>query len=379
MQEVVLFQLSVGAVAWACWGGGCGQLFMNSKERVLCAVARGEPDRIPLDVHPNPFVAERLRREWGISDYAAMLRRLGSDVVDLRSTVNPIYRGPVPLWQTLPDGTRENFWGWRTRIVPTAFGPEEIYSEFKLAGADAIEELAAHRWPSVDWFDFSDFASRLRPWSEFAVMATGASIWQHPSFLRSLERLAMDLLDEPELARFLLDQFTDFYVEYFDRMLTAGAGQIDLLRIADDVGTQRGLLFGVPVFREFFAPRLRRLVDLAHSHGVKVMFHSCGAIFPLIEDIIACGVDVLDPLQAAAEGMQPERLKTTFGGRICLHGGIDTQHLLPHASPEEVHREVRRVADILGRGGGGIIAPCHVVQLDVPTANLETLRAAVCG
>jgi hypothetical protein len=193
---------------------------MTSKERVLCAVAHGEPDRTPIDIHPNPFVAERLQREWGISDYREMLRRLGSDIVDLRSTVNPHYRGPVPLLQTHPDGTRENFWGWRTKIMETACGPEEIH-----------------------WF-------------------------------------------------------------------------------------------------------------------------------------IACGADILDPLQACAQGMDPQTLKDRFGTRICLHGGIDTQHLLPNGTPEQVAAETRRVTEILTRGGGAIIAPCHVVQMDVSTANLEAMRDA---
>src|SRR5690606_2748051 len=137
------------------------------------------------------------------------------------------------------------------------------------------------------------------------VMATGASVWQHPSFLRSLEALSMDLLAEQEMAKFLLDKFTDFYVDYFDRMLDAAKGRIDILRIADDIGTQQGLMFSPQVFREMFAPRINRIIDMAHSHGVKVMFHSCGAIIPLIDDIIACGADILDPLQARAKGMDP--------------------------------------------------------------------------
>ena len=102
-------------------------------------------------------------------------------------------------------------------------------------------------------------------------MATGASVWQHPSFLRSLEALSMDLIAEPETAVFLLDKFTGFYVEYFDRMLTAAHGRIDLLRIADDIGTQQGLMLSPLIFREMFAPRIKRIIDMAHSHGVKVI------------------------------------------------------------------------------------------------------------
>jgi len=350
---------------------------MNSKERVMCAVGLGEPDRMPLDMHPNPFVAERLMKEWGLSEYCDLLLRMGSDMVDLRSVVNPTYCGPVPYLKEYPDGLRENFWGWRTRIEETACGPEEIYAEFVLAEAETVEELEKHRWPSVDWFDFSDFSERLEPWRDFAVMASGPSIWQHPTFLRSLEQMLMDLLSEPELAEYMMDRFTDFYVAFFDRMFSAAPGKIDLMRIADDVGTQQGLLFSPEVFDRFFVPRITRLVKMAHSHGVKVMFHSCGAILSLIDSIAACGVDVLDPLQVTAKGMEPEVIKKRFGTKMCLHGGVDTQHLLPHGTPEEVWRRTRELMEIFGKGGGYIAAPSHVLQMDVPPANIEALRNAV--
>jgi uroporphyrinogen decarboxylase len=174
----------------------------------------------------------------------------------------------------------------------------------------------------------------------------------------------------PEMAHWLMDRFTDFYLGFFDRMLTAAKGQIDILRVADDLGTQRSLFFSADMFRTFIKPRLKKLVDMAHSHGVKFMFHSCGAIRPLIEDLIEIGVDILDPLQAAAHGMEPRALKDACDNRICLHGGICTQYLLPKGTPEEVREEVRRRLDILGAGGGYILAPCHVLQTDVPTENI---------
>jgi uroporphyrinogen decarboxylase len=242
--------------------------------------------------------------------------------------------------------------------------------DFPLSGATSVGELEKHRWPSPDWFDFSDFAERLEPWKDFAVMATGASVWQHPSFLRGLDNLMVDLLMEPEMAHFIMDKFTDFYLGYFDRMLSAAKGRIDILRQADDLGTQRSLFFSAELFRTFIKPRIARLVDLAHSHKVKFMYHSCGAIVPLIDDLIEIGVDILDPLQALADGMDPQALKANFGKRICLHGGIDTQYLLPRGTPEEVRTEVRTRLEILGKGGGFILAPCHVLQLDVPTENI---------
>lgn len=343
---------------------------MNSKERVLCAASCSVPDRIPMDYHGNRWVLERLKLELGTEDHRDLLRRLGSDIVDIRGLVDPVYRGPVPYSRDLPGGIRESFWGWRQKTVEAACGPEESYVDFPLSGAASLEELSRHAWPDPDWFDFDDVPRRLEPWKDFAVMASGVSVWQHPSFLRGLDNLLCDLVAEPEIAGFLMDRFTEFYLGYFDRLLSAAAGRIDILRQADDLGTQHSLLFSPELFRSFIKPRIARFVDLAHSYGAKFMFHSCGAIRPFIEDLIEIGVDILDPLQAAAAGMEPEGLKVEFGSRICLHGGVDTQHLLPQGSAEEVRGEVRRRIEILGPRGGFILAPCHVLQLDVPTANI---------
>ena len=348
---------------------------MNGKERVMAAVRLEIPDRIPIDLHGNPWVLERLRGELGTPHHRDLLRALHCDVVDLRGTVDPVYRGPVPFSRTLPGGVRESYWGWRQRTVEAACGPEETYVDFPLQTA-TLDELERHPWPSPDWFDFSGFAERLEPWRDFAVLASGVSVWQHPSFLRGLDQLLIDMALEPDIANYLFDRFTEFYLGYFDRMLRAARGRIDILRQADDLGTQSSLLFGPEMFRSFVKPRIARFVDLAHSHGAAFMFHSCGAIRPFIDDLIDIGVDVLDPLQAAAEGMEPQALKDDFGDRIGLHGGIDTQYLLPQGRPEEVAAEVRRRIEIFGAGGGYVLAPCHVLQLDVPTANVLALRDA---
>jgi len=349
---------------------------MISKERVLTAANLAVPDRVPMDFHANPWVYERLHRDLGTSSHRDILLRLRSDIVDLRGVVDPVYRGPVPLSREVGDGVRQNHWGWRQKTVQTATGPEDCFVEFVLAGASSIEDLEQHTWPSPDWFDFSDFAERLKPWQDFAVMASGASVFQHPTFLRGFENLHADMAMQPEMAHWILDRFTNFYLEFFDRMLTAADGRVDILRTADDLGMQHGLLFSPEMFRTFIKPRIKKLVDMTHNHGVKFLFHSCGAICPLIEDLIEIGVDILDPLQAAAEGMSPQVLKNEYGSRICLHGGICTQHLLPKATPEEVRAEVQRRIDILGAGGGYILAPCHVLQTDVPTENILAMSDA---
>jgi len=342
----------------------------------MTAVARKQPDRIPMDFGANAFVLERLKRELGTPSHRELLERLRADILDLRGVIDPIYRGPIPKERLLANGVRENYWGWRMKIFEVATGSEDEFVEFVLAKAETVDELRAHRWPQVDWFDFSGFAARLDEWSDFALMATGPSIWQHPSFLRGLENMLADLLVNPEMIEFLLDQFTDFYVAFYDRMFTAAPGRVDIMRIADDIGTQRGPLISLELFDKFLAPRLKKLIDMAHSHGVKVMFHSCGSIVPFIDRLIAIGVDVLDPIQVRAAGMDPQMLKDRFGSRLCLHGSIDTQYLLPRGTPQEVAAAVKMLCGILGKGGGFILAPSHVFQTDVSTANILALYKA---
>ena len=346
---------------------------MNAKERVLTSIAHQQPDSVPLDFSANAATLQRLHRDLGTQRHMDLLERLHVDIVDLRGVVDPLYRGPVALEQYLPNGVKQNYWGWRTQIQQTPTGPEEMFCDFMLAGCRSVDEMERHTWPQPDWFDFNDFSERLDAWQGYGVMASGASIWQHPTFLRGLEQLLVDLLDDAPVANYLLDKFTDFYVAYFDRMFTAAPGRIDVLRIADDIGMQHGLLISPALFEQYFAPRLTRLVEMAHSHSVKVMFHSCGAIVPFIDRIIGLGVDVLDPIQVAADGMDPQIIKQRFGQRICLHGSIDTQFLLPRGTPDDVRRTVHSMIDVLGAGGGFILSPTHVLQADVPTENILAL------
>ena len=345
---------------------------MGSKERVLAAVELQIPDRIPLDFSANPATLQRLMTDLGAKSYADLLTRLNVDIVDLRGVVDPEYCGPVPKMTSRPGGVVENYWGMRTRTMETATGPEECYCDFVLAECTSVDELAEHQWPQADWFDFTDFSARLETWADRAIMASGASLWQHATFLRGIDNMLMDLIGDPDMAAFLMDRFTDFYVEYFDRMLNCADGKIDILRIADDLAMQDRLMISPEQFDEFFAPRLKKLIDMAHSYGAKVMFHSCGAVVPLIEKLIDLGIDILDPIQITAKGMKPSYLKRTFGDRLCLHGAIDTQHLLPTGSPEDVKDAVRQMIDEIGPAGF-ILSPSHVLQTDVPTANVQAL------
>jgi len=343
---------------------------MTSKERVLAAVALTRPDRVPMDFNANPATMKRLMEDLGVSSLRELLLQLHVDIIDIRGVVDPAYCGPISKDRNPPGSGIEHYWGMRRKIMQTATGPEHCYVDFPLADADSIEKIEAHSWPNVDWFDFDGLPHALEPWKDFTVMASGASVLQHPMLLCGMDKILMDMALAPELACAVFDKFTDFYVAYYDKMLTAAKGSIDLFRIGDDIGTQRGPLISPAMFGQFIAPRLKSLVDLAHSHNTKVMFHSCGGITAFIDTLIEIGIDILDPIQVSAANMDPARIKREYGSRICLHGSIDTQYVLPLGSPQQVAENVKRMIDTLGADGGLILAPCHVLQTDVPTDNV---------
>ena len=302
---------------------------MNSKERVLCTIELEKADRVPMDFAANEGTLNKIYRHLKVNSYKEVLKTFHVDILDIRGVIDPIYQGPVSKEREIGNGVKKDFWGMKTKVMQTATGPEEMYVDFIFQDVNHIEKMEQHYWPQMNWFDFSNIAEKLKPWQDFAIMASGASVFQHPTFLRRFDNLLMDMLTNQELASYLMDKFTDFYVSYFDRLITAAKSQIDILRIADDIGMQDGPLISNMLFEEFFVPRLKRLIDMAHSHGIKVMFHSCGSIVNFIGRLIEIGVDVLDPIQVRAKGMNPRYLKENYGGQICFHGSIDTQYAYP--------------------------------------------------
>ncbi len=149
---------------------------------------------------------------------------------------------------------------------------------------------------------------------------------------------------------------------------------LDVYYFGSDFGTQASMFLSPSSFRAIFAPSLARIAAQAKGYGLKVMFHTCGAVAPIIDDLIACGIDVLDPVQASAAGMSPATL-ARFKGRIAFHGGISTQTLLPYASPEEVYETTRETIAALGPLGY-IVAPDQELIGDVPAANIDAMARA---
>jgi uroporphyrinogen decarboxylase len=335
---------------------------MTSRERVLAALRHEQPDRTPRDFWAEPPAMQRLFAQVGHHDKGKLLDALGVDVRHLEA--------PAPPEREVDEGVFQNFWGERYIYNATPWGPMREDAKGALAGVEHFADLEAFPWPSPDCLDRSQLQAQCERYEHDALLYGFADIWQRPALVRGWEDMFLDMAERPEWVHFLARKFTDFYREDYTRVAEITRGRIDLYLVISDLGTQRGPLISTAMFREFVAPYLREMTDLIHHLGGRALYHSCGTIRPFIPDLIACGVDVLDPIQPTCPEMQPEGLKREFGDRLSFHGGIDMQHLLPKATPAEVEAEVRRYCEVLGQGGGYILGPAHLFQPDVPPENI---------
>lgn len=340
---------------------------MTSRERVLTAAERRLADRTPADYKAEPAVNEYMMEFLKVATYEELLQRLEIDIRRLE----PSYIGQP--YQTFEDGVFEDYWGIRSKRLAAGRGVYDMHVHTPLWDAQTVEDLEKHAWPTPDIFDYSVMREQCARYRDYAVMYEGADLFTRPGILRNMENLLVDMIERPEMAHFLFRKFTDFYSEDIARALEAASGGFDIYCEWSDYGTQRALLMSVPMFREFVAPYLKRLIDLCHSAGVKFMAHSCGAIRPLIPDLVALGVDILDPIQVAAEGMEPAGLKRDFGDKLAFHGGICTQRTLPFGTTHDVRQAVLDRVETLGAGGGYIIASSHDISADTPEENIVAM------
>jgi uroporphyrinogen decarboxylase len=298
----------------------------------------------------------------GHADKDRLLDQLGIDVRHLDVA--------APPERAIGGGVYQNYWGERYLYKQTEWGKMREDVRGALADAQSLAELERFDWPTPDVFDYSGLAEQCRRFDEHALFYGFADVWQRPALVRGWEGMFVDMAERPDWAHFLCRRFTDFYKEDYTRAAEATLGRIDLYLLISDLGSQSGPLISLAMFRQFVAPYLKEIIDCIHDLGGKVVYHSCGAIRAFIPDLIALGIDVLDPIQPVGPEMTPERLKADFGGKVVFHGGIDMQRVLPHGSPDEVRAEVRRYCETLGRDGGYILGPAHLFQPDVPPENV---------
>ncbi len=390
---------------------------MTSRERVLTAVAHKEPDRVPLDlggsrvtsINPIPYCG--LRKALGIEsnpprviDVWQMLvwveqpvvERLGIDVLPVPRLIEDFgmrIDGFIP-W-ILDDGTPVR--------MPVNFAP--IREQDGSLGIYLDGELVARKTTSSPFFDrmvefksydplppvesfpmplFTEedlswrrrYATTLRAETDKAIMGEfGPILGRWGSYQEWMMTIAAD----PDYVRAFYERKVENLLANARLYADAVGDSIDIVWFGEDFGTQQGLMIAPEVFDTVVAPYYRRLYDWIHAHtGWKVFYHCCGGIYPIIPTLINIGVDILNPVQVEAAGMEAGRLKSEFGDRLTFWGGgIDTQGTLPLGTAARIRSQVRDRIRTFGPGGGFVFTPSHNIQQDVPSENLIAMFDAL--
>ncbi len=228
-------------------------------------------------------------------------------------------------------------------------------------------------WPSPDWWDYSGVAAELRGLEAYPVQAGGSEPFLIYKDLRGAEQAFVDLVENPEIVHYCLDKLFALAYENTRRMFETIPGRVTFTYVAEDMGGQTDLMMSLAHIRAFLLPRMKRIIDLSHQGGAYVFHHNDGAIRRVIPEMVAAGIDLLNPIQWRCAGMEREALKRDFGAQVVFHGGMDNQRTLPFGTVDDVRREVLDNLRLLGAGGGYILAPCHNIQALTPPENIVAM------
>jgi uroporphyrinogen decarboxylase len=391
---------------------------LTSRERVLRAINHREPDRVPVDLGglPQSGIAastyHKLKQRLGlhtptrVTDLIDMLaeveqpvrERLGVDVVRvLRPETNPGIGYRMENWKpwTLFDGTPVEVPGDFNPVLEPGGGYAMMRDGTPIARMikddsyfNRVGRSAGAAHVDVEKFQPAPIGNRdlefmqaqaewLHGNTEYALVC---SCGPQPSLFTGLgggdfAGWCMTLSTEPDYAHALLEKAVDAWIGNLKLVAAALGDKVQILHLTDDFGTHESLLLSARMFRSLIMPHYKRGLDWIHQNTqMKVLLHSNGAVFPLIPSLIEMGVDILHPVQITAKGMDPARLKETYGSQIVFWGGaVDCQRTLPLGTPEEVAREVETNVKILGAGGGYVCGAVHNIQPGVPAENVFAL------
>lgn len=352
---------------------------LSSKERALMAFAHQEPDRVPINYLSNPGIDRRLKAHYGLDagDSEGLNQKLG---VDFRRIDAP-YIGPK-LHADVPE-RQVDMWGIHRRWIEHESGGYWDYCDFPLKEA-GLQLIESWPMPSPDDFDYGAVAQQCQQYKDYCCMAGNpgvGDIINSTGMIRTMEQVLVDLMLDDEVCLRYIDRKNAVQLEIMERTLTAGAGAIDLLWLGEDLGTQRGPMISPELFRRHLRPRHQHFVDLAKSHGIPVMLHSCGSSSWAFDDFIEMGVGIIDTLQPEVKDMAPAYLKERYGEKLAFHGCISTAGAVAYGTAAETAENVRQTLEIMMPGGGYALAPTHHLQDNSPTENVVALyeTALHCG
>ena len=376
---------------------------LTPKERVLAAINFEEPDRVPIILGETNATGIKQKPHLGLQELTGikceedlylydwpelgtaklndqLLDRLGSDVrgvLDLEPVSVREFNQNRP-----PHSPYTDSWGVKsTEVQPGVWFP----SIHPLADAATLEELEEYTWPDMDdptrVSHVREAAKRLYEENKYAIIGAPWLLFpfERAFALQGMDKFLMNLALNPDFAEELLKKNAEACKTLMGHYLREAGEYLDIIKIGDDLGTQESLLISPKMYCQILKPiHADYIAFIKERTDAKVFFHTDGDVFPLIEDFIEIGVDILNPIQTSAGKMANlEELKQRFGKNIVLCGAIDTHRILPSGTPQEVRQEVRRVIDILAPGGGYMVSSVHTIMEDVPAENILAMVDAV--
>ena len=371
---------------------------MKSKERFIAALDHQEADRVPLDL--GGWVST-----INVKTYTRLLKKLGIQregvVFDwLRQNVSPeedvlerlgvdtryVHLGTPHAWHFAPEQTDKGLyvtdeWGCGFLMPESSLYYNLVHSPLKDA---IIDDLEDYPWPDPDDSGYLDGVARrareLSDAGEYGVVGNFAwETWFERAWkLRAMDRFYMDMVANKEFIHAILDKTLALHLRLLDNVLSVCGQYLDVIIQGGDLAGQNTTLMSPATYREFIKPRQEKAVRFIKERTrAKVFWHSCGAVSSLIDDFIDVGIDILNPVQVRARGMDAAGLKKRYGDRIAFWGGVDSQQVLPNGSVADVEAEVRHLLRNAAAGGGLVVCAVHNLQADVPEENVLALYDAV--
>jgi uroporphyrinogen decarboxylase len=342
---------------------------MTPRERVLKALRHEEPDRIPIALTSSGFTADdpsgknalqQFLKNTGLKNYDEVLDRLHSDIIWIE-----------PFKYLGADGI-EN--------------PNNPYNGV-LHGIESVEELEKVYWPSFDEIMELNVEEVRRKIEKIrqkgcAIMLYGViDFYELAGDLRGKEQFWVDMLLNPSLAEAILDKFLDMALQRTKAVLEIFGKDIDIIGNCDDFGNQDNLQISPELFKRFIKPRYKKAIEFERRYtNAPVFHHTCGSISKIIPDLIEMGIDIINPVQVSARGMDIGYLKKEFGKDVCFYGGIDVQNICLHGTVEEIMSHVGRTFEVMGENGGYVLSPTHALTSDISPEKVLAIfdTAAAC-
>lgn len=359
---------------------------MKHRDRVWAALNHQESDRCPMQISFTPEFAARLEADLQLKGQGLHNPHGGGNTYELERHLDEDMLLTSVGWVNgyYQDGYQNvdrylDEWGvtWKTIEYETRFGKGKYTEPFgpPLAADQAFDTYVSPDPNRAALYIEAERVIRTYKDEYWIVGVTPTTIFETAWALRGYEQLMLDMAADPARANRVLDIPFQYHKTVTQHLVKLG---VDMIWLGDDVGGQNSMLMSPKMWRKFLKPRMAELIASlrAINPEIKIAYHTDGVVYPIIPELIEIGIDVLNPIQPMA--MDPMKLKSEYGDRLCFWGSMDIQQTIPFGTPDDVRNEVITRLKTIGRGGGLLIGPTHNLQLDTPLENfwamVDTIR-----